>query len=203
MTFILSDSGPRYGVLRDTDGGCRFSIWYSPASSRSCTGRAGGSRASRLSALGACSATCRASVTIERRGRKERQYFLAAFAAFAFQRGVRLSRSPESTARGREIARHFGNGFGVEDEIVPVEQARDAGPVDLHLQVANAQRTKHHDSVAIHTVVGDVDPLHARRRHGVDIGDAAQSGASRPRGAWNERHAGGAGTENQRRSLED
>src|SRR5213592_1458732 len=142
MTFILSDSGPRYGVLE---------------------------RVSRSNAEAAKDA--------------KKTVFLSGLRGLCVPARRPTVAEPESTALGREIARHFGNGFGVEDEVVPVEQARDAGPVDLHLQVANAERTKHHDSVAIHTVVGDVDPFHARRRHGVDIGDGAQSGASRPRGA--------------------
>jgi hypothetical protein len=67
-----------------------------------------------------------------------------------------------------------------QNQIVALEQAGDAGLVDLHLQAADAQRAKDGHALALDRVVGDLDTLDAERRHGVQISGGFQSGTPGP-----------------------
>src|SRR6476646_1542884 len=80
-----------------------------------------------------------------------------------------------------QAARDLGDRFRVEDEIVALEEARDARLVNFHLQSADAERAEGGDAVAVGAVVGDLDPFDAERRHGVDVGNRAETGSSGPR----------------------
>src|SRR5687768_11975065 len=83
-------------------------------------------------------------------------------------RGMRLC------GRG-EAAGHLGDRFGVEDEIVPLEQAGEARLVYLHFQAADAEGAVRHGTVTLDGIVRDLDPLYARRRDGVQIRRAPQA----------------------------
>src|SRR5580658_9688351 len=72
---------------------------------------------------------------------------------------------------GRGSADHrFGLGvdlFGVEHEIVLLEQASDAGAMQRKLQGAEPQGTKHDLAVALRAPVGHRDAFDARGRRGI------------------------------------
>ena len=55
----------------------------------------------------------------------------------------------------RQRTRDLGDRFGVEDEIVALEQARDARLVNFHLQSADAERAEGRDAVRAHPRPGD------------------------------------------------
>src|SRR5262245_62574698 len=73
------------------------------------------------------------------------------------------------------------DGLRVEDLIVFFEEPRDAGLVDLHLEVANTERPERRDSPAIGLAVGDLNAFYAERWHGVDVHSDLQSGTAHPR----------------------
>ena len=59
-------------------------------------------------------------------------------------------------------------------------------------RLADAEGPEHRHTVPLHAVVGHLDPFHAERRDGVDVGDGTQPGAPRPGIARNETDAGSA-----------
>ena len=98
-------------------------------------------------------------------------------------------------------ASDFGDRLGIEHEIVFFEQAGDARLVDLHLQMTDTQGPEHRHTLTLHAIVGDLNAFHAERRDGVDVGHAAQSGASGPGVARDQTDAGRTGVEEQLGSL--
>src|SRR5262245_98824 len=70
----------------------------------------------------------------------------------------------------RDCRGDFGDRFGVEHEVVLLEQTRNTGFVNLHLQAADAQGTKRLRPTTIHTVVVDLDAFDPQRRNRIQIG---------------------------------
>src|SRR5947208_11173027 len=73
-------------------------------------------------------------------------------------RGIRLLRFRA------QLPRDVGDRFGVQHEVVALEQARDARLVHLHLQVADGERAEAPHAVLHDAVVYHVDAVDADRR---------------------------------------
>src|SRR5688572_32002865 len=79
-----------------------------------------------------------------------------------------------------QFPRYISDRLCIQDEVIALEQTGDARLVDLHLEVADAERPEHGRAVAFHGVVGDLDAFDAERRHGVEVRSGAQAAAARP-----------------------
>src|SRR4051812_32160306 len=86
--------------------------------------------------------------------------------------------------------------------VVPLEQLRNAGLVNLHLQASDTQCAKHDDAVTVHAVVHDVDAFDTERRHGVEVCRGHEPGTPRPGTLRHQHHAGGSAVEQQLRAFE-
>src|SRR6185437_7257990 len=95
------------------------------------------------------------------------------------------------------------NRLGIEHLIVALEETRDAGLVDLHLEPADADGAEGRDAILLLAVIGDVDASDAQRGDGVDIALHEQAGAIGPRSARHEHDAGGAGVEQDLGAVEN
>src|SRR5690606_29101068 len=96
-----------------------------------------------------------------------------------------------TTASASELGRQIVDRFGVEDQVVALEQPRDAGLVQLHLEAADAERAEGEGAVALCAVVGGLHTLDPERRHRVHVRDHPQPGAPRPCRARHELRARG------------
>src|SRR5262245_12829200 len=94
------------------------------------------------------------------------------------------------------------DGLCVEDLIVFFEEPRDAGLVDLHLEVANTERPERRDTRAIGFVVSDLNAFYAERWHRVDVHSNLQARTAHPRVLRHEAHTRGTGTEEHFSTLE-
>src|SRR5437667_2984675 len=113
-----------------------------------------------------------------------------------------FKRKDATTVFSYELASDIGDRFRVEHEIVLFKQAGDARLVELHLQLTHAQGAEHRDTLSLHAIVVHLDPFHAERRDGVEIGDSTEAWAARPGIARNETDAGPAGVEHQLGALD-
>src|SRR5262245_32624405 len=70
----------------------------------------------------------------------------------------------------------FEDLLGVKDLVVGGEEFLDGALVDLHLGAANAQGAPGADAAAVGALVGGLEALDARRRHGVEVDEDLQVG---------------------------
>src|SRR5688572_6801388 len=53
-----------------------------------------------------------------------------------------------------KLPRNFGNRLRIQHQVVTLEEPRDAGLVNLHLQPADPERPENGHAVALHGIVG-------------------------------------------------
>src|SRR6186997_3721009 len=91
--------------------------------------------------------------------------------------------------RGQFVS-HGGYRFGIQNEIVLLEQLRDAGLVNLHLQVTDPQRAERRHAISHCAVVTNLYPFHAERRNRVDVGSDLEARSADPGRTWDQADAG-------------
>src|ERR1039458_5347864 len=101
-----------------------------------------------------------------------------------------------SSPTALKLADHrFGDGiyfFGVEQQIVLLEQARDAGAVQCQLERAEAERAEKYLAVLQQAAISLPYALHSRRRRGVGVRDQLEGGAVPPLVLVQQGNTGGA-----------
>src|SRR5690606_18318564 len=85
-----------------------------------------------------------------------------------------------TTASASELGRQIVDRFGVEDQVVALEQPRDAGLVQPHLEAADAERAESGDAAAFDAVVGGLHARDPERRHRAHVPDPPPAAAPRP-----------------------
>ena len=86
--------------------------------------------------------------------------------------------------------------------VVPLEEPRHTGAVDLHLQPADPERAEHALPLALGALVARLDALDAEWRHRVDVGQRLQTRVLRPHRPRHERDTGSAGRQADVGALE-
>src|SRR6516225_5881356 len=95
--------------------------------------------------------------------------------------------------RFSEVLRQGINLLGVEELVVALEKAGNGRPVDLHLRVADAHGAVAYHAVALGALVGYLDALDTRGRHGIQINHHLEPGAGGTCGSGQKHGPGGAG----------